>query len=345
MNNPFNISFGIIPPQFISRLSQTSQILDTFRSDTPSSMTYILTGVRGCGKTVLMTSISESLKREKDWITLELNPERDLLTHLAASLYAIPEFRKIFVEVGLDFSALGLGVSLENSVPVSDAEVAVDRMLSYIKKTNKRLLITIDEAANTANMRVFAASYQIFIRKNYPLYLLMTGLYENIYTLQNEKSLTFLYRAPKIILDPLNYTAIRAHYKKIFNISDDKAEKMAALTKGYSYAFQVLGFLMWEKPECSLEDILPEYDQYLEEYVYNKIWSELSDIDRKVLYAIASTGTEEVTSIRNSLNMSTEKFSVYRDRLKRKGLIDTSSYGRISLILPRFESFIKMRLA
>lgn len=46
----------------------------------------------------------------------------------------------------------------------------------------------------------------------------MTGLYENIYDLQNEKSLTFLYRAPKIILEPLNYTAIKSHYMRIFDI-------------------------------------------------------------------------------------------------------------------------------
>ncbi|MBR3317729.1 MAG: hypothetical protein IKG21_07965 [Atopobiaceae bacterium] len=35
-------------------------------------------------------------------------------------------------------------------------------------------------------MRVFAASFQVFLRQNLPVFLLMTGLYENINELQNE---------------------------------------------------------------------------------------------------------------------------------------------------------------
>ena len=32
-----------------------------------------------------------------------------------------------------------------------------------------------------------------------------------------------------------------------------------------------------------LEDIMPEYDQYLDEYVYSKIWAELSPKDKEIL--------------------------------------------------------------
>ena len=68
----------------------------------------------------------------------------------------------------------------------------------------------------------------------------MTGLYENIYDLQNEKSLTFLYRAPKIILEPLNYTAIKSHYMRIFDINDEMADKMTLLTRGFHLRFRCL---------------------------------------------------------------------------------------------------------
>ena len=40
----------------------------------------------------------------------------------------------------------------------------------------------------------------------------------------------------------------------------------------------------------------------------------------------------------------TELFSVYRDRLKRKGVIDTRQYGKIAMALPRFEEYVKNRL-
>ena len=172
----------------------------------------------------------------------------------------------------------------------------------------------------------------------------MTGLYENIYALQNEKSLTFLYRAPKIILEPLNYTAIRKQYMDIFGLDMNAAEKMTALTKGYPFAFQVLGYLFWENQNAaSIEKILPEYDQYLEEYVYGKIWSELSELDRKVLITMAENGETKVKNIRKQIGMKSELFSVYRDRLKRKGILNTAKYGEVSFILPRFAEFIKMQ--
>lgn len=55
----------------------------------------------------------------------------------------------------------------------------------------------------------------------------------------------------------------------IFSLDGKQAEQMALLTKGYPFAFQVLGYFYWENcDQKSLEDILPEYDQYLEEYIY-----------------------------------------------------------------------------
>ena len=339
MQNPFTIYFGKKPEQFVLRLSQTNEIINTFDSDSSSTQVYLITGVRGCGKTVMMTDISNKLSAKEDWIAVELNPERDMLVSLAANLYAIPWLHHLFVEAKLDFSALGLGVSIENAAPVTDIENAIDKMLAYIKKAGKKLLITVDEVTKNNNIKVFSTSFQIYIRKDYPIYLLMTGLYENIYELQNEKSLTFLYRAPKIFPEPLNYFAIISLYKEVFHIDPELAGKMAKLTRGYSYAFQVLGYIKWEEPKKTLEELLPLYDQYLGEYVYSKIWSELSQNDKRVVIEMSGNKETRVTAIREKTGMTSSEFSVYRDRLKRKGLIDTSSYGRMSLTLPRFEEY------
>ena len=346
MSNPFTLSFGKKPMQFISRLTQTGEIIDTFQSETPSNQIYMLTGVRGSGKTVMMTTISSELSSDKSWICIELNPEMNMLQSLAAKLYTIPEMHKLFINAKIDLSLFGIGVSLENAIPFSDIESAISKMLEVIKKNKKKVLITIDEVINNEYIRIFASSFQIFIRHDYPLFLLMTGLYDNIYDLQNEKNLTFLYRAPKVQLEPLNFTAIRASYQKVFDISDEAAEEMTVLTKGYSFAYQVLGYLFWNNEKKNIRDSLPLYDQYLEEYVYGKIWSELSSTDKKVLRYISSDENKSfnVKDIRGALKMKSEAFSVYRDRLKRKGLINCSTYGEISLALPRFGEFAKSRL-
>lgn len=345
MNNPFTLSFGKKPLQYVSRISQTNAITENFSAEIPSNQLYLITGVRGSGKTVMMANIANEMRKREDWIVVELNATRDLLQSLAAKLYSLPEMNAHFVQAKFDFSLLGLGVSLENAAPVSDIESAIELMLAEVHNRNKRLLITVDEVTNCEYVRVFASSFQIFLRQEYPIFLLMTGLYDNIYNLQNEDSLTFLYRAPKMILEPLNYTAVRKQYMDIFGLDMEAAGEMTGLTKGYPFAFQVLGYLYWEnRNRKTLEEILPEYDQYLEEYVYDKIWSELSELDRRILVEMSVSGETRVKRIREKLEMKSELFSVYRERLKRKGVLDTSKYGEVSFILPRFAEFVLARM-
>ena len=54
MNNPFVISFGTIPKSFIKREGITSTVMSGFIDGENDSNTYILTGVRGSGKTVML---------------------------------------------------------------------------------------------------------------------------------------------------------------------------------------------------------------------------------------------------------------------------------------------------
>ena len=344
-NNPYTLSFGRIPFQQISRSLQTSDIIEDFTSEMPSTQAYMITGVRGSGKTVAMTTIAEEMAADKDWIVIELNPSRDMLQSLASKLYALPELHRFFVKARLDFSAFGLGVSIEGAAPVTDIESVLDLMLRKISEKKKKLLLTVDEAVNNENMRIFSSVFQILIRAGHPVFVIMTGLYENIRNLQDDKSLTFLYRTPRIALEPLNIIAIRNSYQKVFRLNEEDAGNMAQLTRGFPFAFQVLGYLCWKNPDSSSEAILEQYDQYLSEYVYDKIWSELSELDKKVISAVPEDSGIQVKKLRELLNMSSELFSVYRDRLKKNGLLDVSTYGRVSQALPRFGLYAQTRMS
>ena len=169
MNNPFTFAFGKKPLQFISRISQTNEILENFNANNPSRQIYMITGVRGVGKTVMMTEVAGKLKEMEEWIVVGLNSTRDLLQSLAAKLYSLP--------------------------------------------------------------------------------------------------------------DILNYTAVRKQYMDIFGL------------------------------------------------------------DKKVVLEMAKSGETKVKSIRENLGMKSELFSIYRERLKRKGILDTRTYGEVSFILPRFAEF------
>ena len=62
--NPFTLTFGKQPDSFIYRYENSNRIIETF-TESSLSQTYMLEGIRGCGKTVLMTSIANSFKESK----------------------------------------------------------------------------------------------------------------------------------------------------------------------------------------------------------------------------------------------------------------------------------------
>ena len=76
--------------------------------------------------------------------------------------------------------------------------------------------------------------------------------------------------------------------------------------------------------------------------MYSKIWSELSELDKEILTEPATGEENKVKDIREKLQMSSSLFSVYRDRLKRKGVVDTSEYGKITFALPKFGEYVKI---
>ena len=340
MKNPYSLSFGKEPTEHIPRLAQTATVTGSFLEHMDDQQIYLITGIRGSGKTVFMTDIQNRFLKEDGWIVTELNPERDLLTALASKLSSENSLANIFKSAKINLSFWGLGLEVSGVAPITDIEVAISRMLQSLKSYDKKLLITIDEVTSNRFMREFAAAYQILIRQDLSVYLLMTGLYENINNLQNEDSLTFLYRAPRIALEALNVTSIASNYSRNLNLDHDKAMDMAYLTKGYSFAFQVLGYLTWENGG-DYKSVLPEYRQYLDEFVYDKIWSELSQKDKSVLNAVSQVDSGKIEEIRNLLGMQTNEFNPYRKRLINRGLLDGKERGYVKLVLPMFAEYIR----
>ena len=342
MANPFTISFGMEPKEYIIRKEQLDKVINTFESESPSNYMYMLSGVRGAGKTVMLSSIIEVFEKKKNWIVISVTPDMDILSSIAAHLYGRKELHNLFTDASIDLSALGIGVSLKNSTPIYDISVALQSLFGELKKKGYKVLITIDEIVSNSNIKAFAGVYQILLMKKMPAFLLMTGLYENINNLQNEKTLTFLYRAPKIYLEPLSLFSIAQSYRRILELDDKTAKEMSLLTKGYAYAYQVLGYIYWEKivenGSCTkLEELIDEYDSTLSEYVYEKIWSELPGKELNIITLLVKNGEMKNKDIRDELSLNDSQMSVYRDRLKRRGLIDVSKYGYMSLILPRFK--------
>ena len=344
MNNPFELTFGLKPSNYISRLKQSEEIISNFKSST-GIKSFFITGVRGNGKTVMLSHISKQFENEKNWIVIELIPSCDMLEQFASSLYDSSIMNKIFNNKTFGFSFNGISFSISGEKPITNVISLIELLLDRIRKNGKNVLISVDEVSNNDYVKTFTQAFQLLIRKEYPIHLLMTGLYQNIYELQNDKDLTFLYRAPKISLEPLNLAAITNSYQELLNITKEEALLLAKETKGYAYAYQVLGYLVFERQNPKIDDgLLSKYDQYLEEYVYEKMYSELSSNDKKILKGFISDDINSVEDLLLKSKMKKNVFSVYRDRLIKRGIIESPEYGKLSLKLPRFYEFLQRQL-
>lgn len=340
-NNPFCLSFGKEPDRYVKRADANMQITDTFNSISPSSNCYLIMGVRGSGKTVLLSTILNEYRDNNEWIAISLNPGRNLLEMLAAGLYEDAKLQKYFIDASLNLSKFGIGLDIKKNPPISDIQIAIEKMVKIVNDKGKRLLITIDDVTKSNDVISFASAFQDLILKRMNVYLLMTGLYENIYNLQRDKRCSFLLRAEKVILNPLSTIGMKNQYQQTFQCDEKEALRMALFTKGYSYAFQALGYIMWDK-DCTIEEAISSFDERMSEYCYDKIWEDLSEKEKEIVVLLANNGKMKTGNIVENIGVSPKTFSVQRDRLIKKGIIDGREHGTVSLLLPRFEEFVKV---
>ena len=133
-NNPFNLTFGKEPAQMIARVSQTTEIIDNFTSENPGQQVYMITGVRGSGKTVFITSIQKQLQKDSSWIITELNSSGDLLSEFLSRLYNVKGMSNKFAADGINLSFWGLGVNIHKEEPIKDPVIAIERILDRVVK-------------------------------------------------------------------------------------------------------------------------------------------------------------------------------------------------------------------
>ena len=338
--NPYILQFGKEPVQMIPRLSQIQEVENSFFDENIPQQIYMITGVRGSGKTVFMTSIASKCN-EAGWIIINVNvsSSTEILKQIAIELSHNSKIQKNheFKSISLSLSTLSLEVG--NSEKLTSYEYEAKQLIQIAKKCGYKILITIDEVTNSSSIREFAGAFQVWVRENLPVYLLMTGLYENIKELQNEKKLTFLYRAPRIDLAPLSLLAIKENYQTNLDISTEDAIKMAKLTKGYSFAFQALGHEVYKTNEFN-EEALNNYRYTLENLSYDKIWNDLSDNDQKVCLAIAKSKDGKYSTIKEILHYENNQLNPYRKRLIDKQVVESPRTGYLSFSLPLFDEYI-----
>lgn len=154
MNDPFSLIFWKNPQLNIDRPLEKNEIIESFSSDTINNQIYLITAIRGSGKTVLMTEISKHFEEYKKWLVIELNPEMDMQMSLLSKLNSLVGHTIKNLNLNLSiFNVFTIGANLENKV--IDIETAIIDALEFFKKKNYKILITIDEVVSDSNMKIF----------------------------------------------------------------------------------------------------------------------------------------------------------------------------------------------
>ena len=127
---------------------------------------------------------------------------------------------------------------------------------------------------------------------------------------------------------------------------------MAKITKGYAFAYQVLGWLYFEqKVNNKVKNLEFEYTSELIKYCYSKIWSELSEREMEITIALVVLNADKekvkrevvISKLSDEHPISSASFNIYRERLIGKGIITASANrdGYYTIEFPQFGEFVR----
>ena len=348
MQNPFSTTFSRFPEQSYISTAAAKDIIENFSYENPVEAVYKITGLRGSGKTVVLSAVQNHFSSNSDeWLVYTLNPSRDMLLQFASALYHEAFISKTFKNRNLSFSAAvtgtggGFGFSNDSEDRFFDIGIEIKKMLEIVREKNKKIMLCVDEVSKTPDMVVFSLEFAGWMIQGFPVFFVCTGLYENVLELGNTKNLTFFRRGKTISTMPLNHIRMAELYKNKLMINTDLAGKLARITKGYAYAFQELGSLYFTKgTDHSLEEIIEELKSELFSYSYEKIWEELSTEDRFLAKLLIDRDEYKREAVLKLMGDKKNNYSVYRDRLIKRGVI-SGRQGYIGLYPPFFAEYVR----
>ncbi len=360
MNNPFNPSFGKVPPIYIDRTELIENLVEELKNPDSPYQTTLVYGQRGSGKTSFISALSHEIESNNDYIILNIPSTGNVLRSYVQGIYSKTSKAVQKTLDSLDGISVSIfGVQVEYNKKDNEQinyQLVLEKILKKLSEKNITVIVVIDEVKASAEFREFISIYQILLSQNLPVRLILAGLPQNVSELQNDNQLTFLLRAPRITLTSLDSSNVRFNYKKAFEnagrtIEDKALDKMTKASGGYAYAFQLMGWLVWKNTtntvtEKDVNAVLDEYKMLLFRNAYIKISENFSQMDKIFVTTMAkSPNSTSMKKLVEATGKSNAYLSNYRARLLDSQVIVQTSYGYIGFSLPFFREFVNERMA
>jgi type II secretory pathway predicted ATPase ExeA len=359
MPNPFNPSFGKRPIHFLGRQEITRAIISSVDETNSPWRTTLITGVRGSGKTAMLSDIKINLDT-RNVVALYIVPNEAILDSILVQLYrqlpktisgALPKFKGSSINPGVS-----VGFERDKKAPyfTETFSYQVMELMGVYMKQGKHIVFLVDEAQkHTGDMRIFISIYQDLVMREYSVSMVLAGLPPVISDILADDVLTFLRRAKQVELENINIMIVEHEFKKIFfaagsTLAEDVVSKAAASTYGYPYLVQLVGYYLWEEMQSiasgntdALSDVLVKSKTELFRNVHRLIFADLSNRDKEFIFAMSEDeGPSPVSAIGERMHVKKNFISLYRERLISAGVIKSDGYGLLCFVYPYMREFL-----
>ncbi|MCR5226110.1 MAG: hypothetical protein K6E27_02705 [Eubacterium sp.] len=353
--DPFTRTPGIAGKAYIDN-GIADEIIANFCDDESEKYVYKITGLRGSGKSVEYGKVIRTLKEDDRWLVYPLSASGEAISTLISklSMEKFIDSKTATMSITSTTSVGGNAVIVQGGETVSvqrttkdnenyySDEAILTQMIADANKKGYKVLVGVDDISKTNDMVKLLSMIGSMILEGLKIYLVVTGLSENIEEFSSENNLTFFKRADSKEIKTLNKFDIKYMYEKLLEIDSDEAKRIEEMSQGYAYAYQVLGSLYFGKDKDeTLDDLIPDFERIMFKDSYELIWKSLTNAEKDIVRNIFKSKTGKAEDIKKLMKNPTT-YSVYRDRLINKHIVDADTRGYLKIKLPRFDRYIEI---
>jgi len=356
-HNPFIPVFGRIPTLFVGRDRLIQDVVDGLKNgpDDPNRTT-VFTGPRGNGKTVMLTKIAEEAQT-LGWVCANVMTRPGMLDRILeqlrdnASEILPPKAKSRLAAISVTTPLGGVSATTERTPEKAPswAKQMTD-LLNLLQQHNTGVLITVDEASSDAEELIdLIAEYQLFVRAERNIALIVAGLPWNVDALIMERTVSFFRRAFRRELKLISIPEVKSSLRKTIEgagraIDANALNEMAEATGGYPLMIQLIGYHVWKQSGAKriesrdIEEGVESARADLENMILDATLLEISDTDKKFLVAMLPDARESnVSDIASRMGVSANYAAKYRRRLIKQGIIAPAGRGRVFFAIPMFK--------
>lgn len=378
--NPFVPGAGTPPPELAGRSGIINDgEVAIARATRGQGKSLLLLGLRGVGKTVLLSRLSEIAQQEGAVPVVLEAPEGEtlasmLVPHLRAALLglsasakagdlarralsALRSFATTFkVKIGeVEYSLKPeAGVADSGSLNV-DLPALLGSVATAARADGKVLVVFIDEVQflSAEDLGALIVATHLMGQKSLPFLVIGAGLPQLAGLAGDAKSYAErLFDYPDV--GPLPPEAARAAISEPLKregiaINEDALEHIVTKTQGYPFFLQEWGYQVWNAAAgspISLADVSLATKAAMEnlDRGFFKVRSNrLTPREKEYLHAMAKLGPGPHASgdIAAELGKVSSAVAPYRDGLIKKGMIFSRRHGETAFTVPMFDEFLR----